>query len=324
MILDKGLLGIEIQPVIISRELPVKREDDLSGKKGRQRCLRSCLLSLCDLFMPHGQLLQVGDPADIRRSVPFLQQKSGDEIRHADTQGEAVGKSVIRILGDSRQKDVFQPPGGADDHLSGARSRAAAEKDLPYDPLLQIIGGETGFRTRPPQIQEFLRKTCKFRRQPFEQDTVPVSPHKSLPGGGDHNILHVSFPEYSRAGPGKKAGTDLVRPECSEPAHSLFIFPGIQKIPEEPLPLRFTAAHRLYPGKEETNQFSCIPALPAASLQAQQDELCMRREREQAAVQKTSCSLHCLLTVPETDPGAAAESQPLRKSVRILRQFCRS
>lgn len=46
MILDKGLLGIEIQPVIISRELPVKREDDLSGKKGRQRCLRSCLLSL--------------------------------------------------------------------------------------------------------------------------------------------------------------------------------------------------------------------------------------------------------------------------------------
>ena len=109
MVLDQRLFRIEVQPVVTAGELPVEGENNALGQKHGETCLCYRQLTPRDLSLPHGQLLQTCDPADICDPVLFGGLSAAGRGLIRSLRGGLIAVSAISGVCDEPRDEVRHP-----------------------------------------------------------------------------------------------------------------------------------------------------------------------------------------------------------------------
>ena len=232
MVLYKRLLRVQIQAVVISRELPVKRKNNSFGQEHREAGRSGILFPLCKFTLPDGKFFQTGDTADVLNGISAFGDRRGDQFGHPVAHGESARKGEIRILGQGGQESISQLIPLADNHPGVILRNSTAEQGLADNPGVQFPGRKRLVRTGFAETSKFLREPGQGRGEPFKQEAVCVSAQEGLPSeGNDRGFISV-FPGESQADPAQKPGVHRVTSVGEQPLDCSLIFTALLQVSE--------------------------------------------------------------------------------------------
>ena len=203
------------------------------------------------------------------------------------------------------------------------RRDSPAVEDLADDPAVKFRGGNTCARTSFPEPEKFPGKAAEKGGETFQKTGALIAAQKGLPAERDERRLRAALPGRTDTDAPQQFCADPLCSVYHEPAHGFFIFPRCRKVTQEPGPLFGTPLRGICLGQIKAQ----VILFSAAVRQTHQQEPGPGFSRQKAAVQKTSdsfCKLFRDRIVlsgfdPEAHIRAASESDPLRKSIGILR-----